>query len=181
MRIARLRVPAVLAALLLLPRLAAAQPETPEQVAQRYFATMRAGDWRANAALMHPQALESFKAGFVRLATPADAAGAIEAVFGVRTVAELEEVPAVELYERFMRKSVSESSGMQELFDSADFDVVGHVREGDETAHVVYRLKAETEGMEVTRIAVITLRLHQGAWKAVLTGEVQGFPAVIAG
>lgn len=181
MRNPGLRVPLLLAALLLLPRPAAAQPETPEQVARRYFDTMRSGDWRANAALMHPQALESFKAGFVRLATPAYAAGAMEAVFGVRTVAELQSVPAAELYQRFMRKSVSESSGMRELFDSAEFEVVGHVAEGSETAHVVYRLRAETEGMDVTRIAVITLRKHQGAWKAVLTGEVGGFPSVIAG
>ncbi|HYJ81030.1 MAG TPA: hypothetical protein VEW03_15565 [Longimicrobiaceae bacterium] len=181
MRMPGLRVPLVLAALLLLPRLAAAQDDGPEQVAQRYFATMRAGDWRANAALMHPQALESFKAGFVRLAAPSEAAGALEAVFGVRNVAELQAVPAAELYERFMRKSVSESSGMQELFDTAEFQVVGHVAEGEETAHVVYRLRAVTEGMEVTRLAVITLRRHQGAWKVVLTGEVAGFPSVIAG
>jgi hypothetical protein len=161
----------LLAAFLLLPRLAAAQA-TPEQAAAGYFATVRSGDWPANAARTHPQALSTMKAMFVELAGIDTAGVIIGPMLGVQRSAELTAMEPSLVYQRVLNMVMTMQPQVREIVATSTFEPVGHVVEGD-TAHVVYRMRAKIEGVDVTQTSVISMRRDAGEWKALLTGDVQ--------
>lgn len=165
----------LLAAFLLVPRLAAAQA-TPEQAAVSYFATVKAGDWQANAAQMHPQALSSMKAMFVELAALDTEGVVIGPMLGVRRADELGAMAPPQLYQRVLNMVMTMQPQVREIMEKAVFEPVGHVMEGD-TAHIVYRMRMTIEGVDVTQTSVISMRQDAGEWKALLTGDVQNLLA----
>ena len=53
--------------------------------------------------------------------------------------------------------------------------VLGHVMEGDSTAHVVYRMRMSLgEGMQMDQVQVAPLKRADGEWRVLLTGSLAG-------
>ncbi|HEX5726713.1 MAG TPA: hypothetical protein VFX98_14655 [Longimicrobiaceae bacterium] len=173
------RVRLLLGALLLLaaaaPGAAAAQ-ETPEAVARRYFESMRAANWTANVALMHPEALASFKQIFVQLGTGIGPE-AVQELFGTDP-AGLERMSGEQVYTTFMQKVMGQFGGLGEMMAGMEAEVVGHVPEGAEQAHVVYRMTMEMAGMSMNQMQVISLKRDGGTWKVLLTGDMANLGAM---
>ena len=170
MKIARMLI--ALAALLLAARPAAAQ-ETPEQVARRYFEASRAGDWAAVTALMDPAALESFK----RMMAPVVSAGGgsemAQQLFGISGKAEFDALPAPQVFQRFMGQLIELQPMMKELLAGSSYQVIGHVDEGADGTHVVYRMKMKVMGAEVTKVETLSLHRTPAGWRAQLTGDME--------
>ena len=152
------------------PRVAAAQ--TPEQVAERYLATMKAKDWAANAALVHPAELDSIKAAFVDVARSDTSTAGLRAIFQVGSAAELQALPPVQVYARFVGATVGGQAEMQQFLASASFKVLGHVDEGDST-YVVYRVSGSAAAGVVSQVTVMSLRRDGAGWKTRLTDELR--------
>ncbi|HEV7587041.1 MAG TPA: hypothetical protein VGO40_02830 [Longimicrobium sp.] len=165
---------AVLAAavVMALPRPAGAQ-ETPEQVAERYLSTMKARDWAANAALVHPEELDSLKAAFVDVAHSDTSSAGLRALFAVSTARELEALTPVQVYQRFVASTVGEQAEMTQFLASAVFKVLGHVAEGD-SVYVVYRVSAIGSAGPMSQVTVMSLRRSGSGWKTRLTDELRG-------
>lgn len=168
-----LRVLPALALLAFAPALAA--QETPEQVLQRYYDTFRAGDYAANAALMHPDALEDMREMLLGLTAAPGATDdpEFQEMFGVRTADELRALPQTELFARMLRSQL-DNPDMREILGNAQVTVLGHVMEGDSTAHVVYRMKMNFQGIEMDQVQVAPLRRAEGQWRVLLTGNLAG-------
>jgi hypothetical protein len=166
----------VAAATLALPRAGAAQ-ETPEAVAQRYLASMKARDWAANAAMVHPAELDSIKAAFMDVARSDTSTAGLRAIFQVGSAAELQALPSTQVYARFVGSTVGAQAEMQHFLESATFKVLGHVDEGD-SAYVVYRVTGTGASGPVSQVTVMSLRRDGATWKARLTDELR---ATIAG
>lgn len=169
-----LRALAVLAAALLAaaPRLAA--QDTPEQVVARYFDTFRTGDYAGNVALMHPEALEELKetmAGLVALAGTEDEG--FREMFGVASMEEFNRLTSAQLFERMLRSQLDQPE-MRELLSGAQTVVLGHVMEGDTTAHVVYRMRMGVGDVTVDQVQVAPLKRAGGEWRVLLTGSFAG-------
>ncbi|HKP75517.1 MAG TPA: hypothetical protein VJT67_08230, partial [Longimicrobiaceae bacterium] len=158
------------------PRAARAQ-ETPEQVAERYLATMKARDWAANAAMVHPAELDSIKAAFMDVARSDTSTAGLRAIFQVGSAAELQALPAVQVYARFVGSTVGSQEEMRRFLESATFKVLGHVDEGDST-YVVYRVVGTGASGPMSQVTVMSLRRDGAAWKTRLTDELR---ATIAG
>lgn len=156
-----------------LPWRAAAQ-ETPEAVVQRYYETLRGGDYAANAALMHPTALEELKTTLTGLAAMPGATEEPEfrEMFGVSTLAEMRALPAQTLFERVLRNQLE--GEMHAILAAAEVSVLGHVLEGDTTAHVVYRMRMNFGGQSLDQVQVIPLERVDGQWRVLLTGSLAG-------
>ncbi|MFL5541405.1 MAG: hypothetical protein ACJ8J0_20625 [Longimicrobiaceae bacterium] len=154
-----------------LPAAAAAQ-ETPEQVAERYLATMKAKDWAANAALVHPAELDSIKAAFVDVARSDTSTAGLRALFNVTSARELEALPPAQVYARFVASTVGSQAEMTQFLSTAVFHVLGHVSEGD-SVYVVYRVRATGAGGPVSQVTVMSLRRDGAGWKTRLTDELQ--------
>lgn len=161
------------------PRLGA--QETPEQVAERYYAAFRTGDVPANAALMHPEALEELKGALVRMAGIPGATDEPEfrEMFGVATVEELQALPARAIFERVLAHQMR--GEMREIAAGTQVQVLGHVLEGDSLAHVVYRMRMSFGGQSLDRVQLLPLRRADGGWRVLLTGSLaetmSAFPA----
>ncbi|HEX2205977.1 MAG TPA: hypothetical protein VHG91_21860 [Longimicrobium sp.] len=166
-----LRFPLLLLALLLAARPAAAQA-TPEALAERYFATMRAGDWKANAALMHPEALQSFQSLLLPI-LEIDEEGEVARMLGVADNEAVKALAPAAFYERFLNGMMGQQAGLAAILGGSRAEIVGHVMEGD-TAHIVYRLNMEVDGAPMSKVTVISAKRDGGVWRALLTGEMEG-------
>jgi hypothetical protein len=158
---------------LALPTAARAQ-DTPEGVAQRFLETVRARDWSANAALIYSADLDSLKAAFVEVSHVDTSSAGLRAIFQVNRVAELESMPAAEVYRRFVTDRTAQTAEREraEVLASTRFQVLGHVPEGD-TAYVVYRVTATVPTGPASQVNMMTVRRERGVWKAPLSEEMQ--------
>lgn len=171
-----LRLPLLLAVLLLAARPAAAQA-TPEALAERYFQTMRAGDWKANAALMHPEALESFRSMLIPI-LEIDESGEVARMLGVANNDAVAKLAPAAFYEHFLTGMMGQQAELKTILAGSEADIVGHVMEGD-TAHVVYRMNMEINGATVSKLTVISARRDGGVWKALLTGDMENLAGML--
>ncbi|WP_420129190.1 hypothetical protein [Longimicrobium sp.] len=163
----------LLLALCALPSRAAAQ-DTPEAVAQRYYDTFRSGDFAANAALMHPQALEELKTTLTGLAAIPGATEDAEfrEMFGVSSIEELRALAPTVLFERVLRNQLE--GELRAILASTEVSILGHVMEGDTTAHVVYRMRMNFGGQSLDQVQVMPLQRSEGQWRVLLTGSLAG-------
>ena len=159
----------------------AAAQDTPEAVAQRYYETFRSGDFAANAALMHPEALEELKTTLTGLAALPGATEDLEfrEMFGVSSVEEMRALPAPVLFERVLRNQLE--GEMRAILATTDITILGHVMEGDTTAHVVYRMRMNFGGQSLDQVQVIPLRRADGEWRVLLTGSLAGMMNAMPG
>ena len=170
----RMRRGLLLLAACAIPAGAAAQ-ETPEQVVQRYYETFRGGDFAANAAIMHPDALEELKTtlvGFAEIPGATEEEGFTE-MFGVRTLEEMRALPPAALFERMLRSQL-DSEEMRGILAGTEIAVLGHVMEGDTTAHVVYRMRMSFAQQTMDQVQVMPLKRAGGQWRVLLTGSLAG-------
>lgn len=154
----------------------ASQPQTPEAFAQRYVATLVAGDFAANARLMHPQALGTIRR-FVTVLAARDTTGeALRQLLGVgpKGVAALTDE---QVYERFLRTIIGSQPEFLEAMRKSRTDIIGHVDEGVEQTHVLYRLHLEVQGIRLAKIDVLTLKRSGVEWRAMLSGDIEGLIA----
>ena len=174
MKTMRRAVPAMLAALLALAPGLRAQ-ETPEQVVQRYFDSFRAGDYATNVALMHPEALQSFRETITALAALPGAAEdpQFREMFGVTTLEEFNRLAPAALFEGVLRSQL-ENPEMREILSSAQTAVLGHVMEGDTLAHVVYRMRMSLGATSLDQVQVAPVKRADGQWRVLLTGNFAG-------
>ena len=150
--------------------------ETPEQVVQRYYASFFTGDYAGGAALMHPEALDQLKETMVGLAAMPGATEDPEfrEMFDVGTVAEFQALSPATVFERLLRAQLDEPD-MREILSTAQVTVLGHVMEGDTTAHVLYRMRMTLgEAMEMDQVQVAPLKRANGEWRVLLTGSLAG-------
>jgi hypothetical protein len=180
--VTRLLTLAALGASLLAPGLAAQDRiETPEAVTRQFGAAMRANDWIGTAQLMHPEALARFRDMFIPILR-ADSTGQLcERLFATTSSAEIAALPDAELFARFFRTLASGTPDVGGMFAGSDIVPVGHVLEGDDVAHVVFRMKvASSDGVMITKVQAMSLRRAGPTWRVLLSGDFEGLAAVLA-
>ena len=154
--------------------LPAAGQGTPEEVVEQYYSSFRSGDFTASAALMDPAALEELRSAVARMAAlTGGSAEQLQESFGVSSAAELEAVPPRVLYERVLRATLGSDEARQ-LLSTAEVHVLGHVPEGPEHAHVVYRMRMGMGEMQLDQVQVAPVRRTAEGWRVMLTGSLAG-------
>jgi hypothetical protein len=156
------------------------RPETPEAVTRQYGAAMRANDWVGTAHLMHPDALAQFRRMFLPILA-ADSTGHLcRRLFDASSTAELAALPDAELFARFFRTLVSDAPELNSMFAGSDLVPVGHVLEGNDVAHVVFRMKLAADGVTLTKVQAVSLRRAGPTWRVLLSGDFEGLAAAVA-
>jgi hypothetical protein len=154
--------------------------ETPEAVTRQFGAAMRANDWVGTAELMHPDALAQFRRMFIPILA-ADSTGQLcERLFGASSAGEVTALPDAELFARFFRTLVSGAPELTGMFAGADLVPVGHVLEGNDVAHVVFRMKVAADGVTITKVQAMSLRRSGPTWRVLLSGDFEGLAAALA-
>ena len=178
--VSRLTLCALLVVLLPAGLGAQAATETPEDVVRQYTEAMRGGEWQAAARLMHPEALEQFR----RMLMPAfetDTPGRElrDQFFDGLPSSRIRHLSDTTFFERFFRGMMTLSPELLGVVQGAEITMVGHVSEGEDIAHVVYRMQMKMDELAVTRLDVMSVKRYGDTWRALLTGSMEGVAAAL--
>jgi len=157
----------------LLASVASAQDETPEAVVGQLMGAMKANDWGRATALMHPAALHQVRILLDPILTTDGAAldTARHLLFGfdTRTVAAAASDSAVMV--GLMRFGMSQQPKLPDALRSSTYQLLGVVREGPDTVHVVGRVSMTFGGSTVSQIEVTSLMRAGSTWRALMKGD----------
>jgi hypothetical protein len=140
---------------------------------QQYVDALKGGDWDATARMMHPDALAEMHEVFVALAELDGTGEVAEEFFGVQTLAEVQAHTPEQTFAAIMRNLIGGDPQVAAAFGGSDVQMIGTVAEGD-TLHLVYRMGLSLQGAPVTKLAVASFQRHDGEWRMLLSGEIDG-------
>lgn len=171
----------LLVAALACPSGLAAQPDTPETVARRYFEAMRSEDAAALARVTHPEALAELRVLLAPLfeSELPEAEEFRQRLLGVRTVREARALSDTTVFANFIRALGGQLPVFTQALRSSAMEAIGHVMEGPDTAHVVYRVTIPLEGITLERLAVLSLGRDGDTWGALLSGDYSELARVL--
>ncbi len=150
------------------------QTESPEAVAQEFYASFQSARWGAMAATLDDQALGLFRLRVLSVLR-ADATGNVaQQVFGMSPDA----VRALEdeaLFSGLIRGVFGYAAGMMQAMMTKRVKVMGHVLEADgdlrdegdaaTLAHVVLRSREPLSGTAPSTVSVLTLAQDSDGWR----------------
>ena len=155
-------------------------PGSPEAAAQQYFELTRTENWTGMADATHPDALKRLKEMLAPIVA-ADKTGEFAQLFGVPDAEAFKKAPPRDVYVGLMKTISAQVPALKQAIVGMKVRVLGHVPESTETAHVVYRGSAAALDLSLESVEVISFRRYEGAWRALLTKNVEGVAAALAG
>lgn len=173
---------ALLAFLLVIPPTLSAQQEfaanSPEAATIAYMDAMTAGELDRMSGLMHPEALASFRGMLQPVVELADSGAEgtnemLQMFEGVTSLAQLRKLSDAKFFSSFFAGITALQPDLLEVLKDAETEVLGHVEEGDDLAHVVYRMVLNI-GTTMHKTEVVSLRRTKGGWGVLLSGEIEG-------
>ena len=172
-----LRIAAIATALL--PIVSFAQQPTPEALAQQQLEAVNRGDWAAYAANMHPKSLGRLQEMMMPIIdmteTKSQRAGEEMRgmLFGSKSAADLKKMSPQQFFETFM-SSVTKFPGMADALKNARGEILGQVKEGENTVHIVTRTSTSIPGIPTfSKMEVMSFEREGDQWKGLLSGEME--------
>jgi hypothetical protein len=159
--------------------------EAPEEIAHRYIQGMADLKIEAVADAMHPSALDRFKTILIGIAdgikqAPADRkapAKMVSALFGDEGPAAVRTFPPRDVFVRFMSNLTTFVPQIREMHAGSEYQLLGHVNEGGNVAHVVFRATLRRGENELTKMEVLSLKRDGQHWRVLLTDDLQSLIA----
>ena len=153
---------------------------TPDSAAALFLRSVRAIRWGTAAQFMDSETLERFKTT-ARMMAAADVEGRVSRyLVGSDSVALTAMEPA-QVFERSVGAIIDDMPGLMHSLYDRDDEVLGHVLEGTDTAHVVYRTTARLQGA-VPEVKVMQLRRAGGdGWRVLWSDELEVLEAALRG
>ena len=153
------------------------QPGSPEAVVSKALDAVNHGRIDEFVSAMLPDSLEEFRTAVLpEIDTGVQRVGeakVLQSFPGVKTIKALKALDAPRLFAGVIRRKASDPS-MKKSVANTKIDVFGHIAEGDDTAHVVYRSKIKLGETDIVRMNVATLRKSGSSWKMVIPEEFAG-------
>jgi hypothetical protein len=158
---------------------ATASAETPEQVTEQMITAMRTENWTMMARLMHPEALKELRSLFdlVLLSQDPGDAELRQQLFGVASAEEAKALPDTLIFANLMSSVVAEQSGLGDVLATAEVRILGHVQEGADTIHVVYRMSMSMDEISISLMDVASMTRYGTTWRGLLKGDLRAMAA----
>lgn len=172
------------ATLVLAPRGAEAQTAaevtaTPEAAAELFLRSVRAIRWGTAAQFVDPATLERFDST-VTMLSDADTTGDVRSYLTGTDSAGLAALDAAEVFDRSIGTMIDDMPGLMHSIFDRDDEVLGHVLEGPNEAHVVYRTMARISGA-VPEVKVMQMRRGPDGWRVRWSDEFEVLDAALRG
>jgi hypothetical protein len=153
---------------------------TPEATAILFLRSVRAIRWSAAAQFVHQRTLGRFR-DVIGYMVDTDSTGALRREFtGAERAAAFPTLPPDVVFTRAIGRMVDDMPGlMHSLFDHDDH-VIGHVMEGTDTAHVVYRTLERLQGAQ-PEVRVIQMEHTPLGWRVLWSDELEVLYAALDG
>jgi hypothetical protein len=156
---------------------------SPEDVATQALQALREDRMEDFAKLMHPNALRQFKETMVSIVDVAAEAGQEKQVLGlfgtVEAAEELRELDDKDVFLRFFQTLSKKRPEFRQSMAGAGAQVLGHVTEGKDLVHVVYRITLTVEGVKATKMDVISLQRTKTGWAMLLRSDIETMAAAL--
>lgn len=158
--------------------------DTPEAVAQRATAALREGRVADFALDMHPQALKEFREVMLDVSRAAKERGEeedfLEMFKGVKSLDQLSQLDDAQTFVAFLDGMMDLQPRVRSALRGTTIQVVGHVAEGTDLVHVVYRGTVKQGDFEVTKLTVMSLqRTEDGHWAMLMTDDIKAMAATL--
>lgn len=147
--------------------------ESPESVATALTEALQTGDFEHAARLMAPDAIADFRDLIIQLAELDSSGEFAEALFDGDAPDDFDAVSPEQAFAGFMRVLMAGSPELFGMMSTMRVEVIGHVMEGDDLAHVVTRNQGEMLGVEYEAVDVVSVRLVDGQWRALLKQDLK--------
>lgn len=156
----------------------ATQADTPETFARQALDALKEDRLDDFAKAMHPDALKRLKTLLVSIVDGAASQGQERQVLvlfsGVSTADDLKKLDDVQFFVAFYRGLVRLRPEMKQALGGADVQILGHVLEGQDTAHVVYRMTVTAESLKITKLNVLSMQKTESGWAMSQSGDIEG-------
>lgn len=156
---------------------------TPEASASRALTALKEDRIADFAQDMHPEALASMKATLLEVVDAADKKGRVAEVLSifkdVKDAGELRELDDVRFFTAFFAGMLKLQPRIRDTLRGMTLEVVGHVPEGDDVVHVVYRGTATVGNVKISKMSVMSLKADGETWRMLLTGDIEGMAAMM--
>ena len=164
-----------------------AEEATPEAVAKRQIEAMRTLNWEVVARYTHPKALTQLQSLFIPVViagaaakdNPA-AAEMMRIVFAGKSADELSGMSAAAFFQIVMKGISGATPDFKNAMTGMEVQILGHVNEGENLAHVVYRLSRPIGDGVATKIAVTSVERDGDTWKALLNADLENVARAIS-
>ncbi|MEX2467262.1 MAG: hypothetical protein WD995_10150 [Gemmatimonadota bacterium] len=152
---------------------------SPDSAAVLFIRSVRSMRWSAAAQFMDPEPLSLFH-DVVTMITEPDASGdLLEYLTGTDTPA-YRDLDAPEVFDRALSALTSDMPGLSYSLQDRDDEILGHVTEGPDSAHVVYRTHARISGA-LPEVKVMQLRRGPAGWRVLWSDELDVLEAALRG
>ena len=108
--------------------------------------------------------------------TPA-AKSILERVFANQDLEKLKALPPAEYFKTFMQNWAAKNPVFVRTMKNANVAMIGHVMEGGNRAHVVFRKAVEAGGQKIATVEVVSLEKDGNDWKCLLSDEMENLAA----
>jgi hypothetical protein len=157
--------------------------DSPEAVVEKALKALKEDRLEDFAGAMHPEALKRLKALLTTVVEAAAKEGQSKQVLrlfdGVASADALKKLDDVQFFVRFLRGVTRLKPELKQALGGAEARVLGHVMEGKDTAHVVYRMTVSVGGAKMTKMDVTSLRKSEVGWRMLLSTELEGIATIL--
>jgi hypothetical protein len=153
--------------------------ETPEQVAGQFVDAMRAGNWGGMAHWMHPDALHQMRSLLQPLFESNEADDVRQQILGNPSKTDATAMSDSAVFAALMQIMIQQEPSVVTALRSAQVQMLGHVAEGQDTVHVVYRMTMTIEGLTISRMDVFSLAHAPAGWRGLLKGDFSALASAI--
>ena len=152
---------------------------TPDEAATLFLRSVRAIRWSTAAQFMHAETLDRFHL-VVTMIADADSTGDLRSYLTETDSTEYHQLAPAEVFDRAIGKMIDNMPGLMHSIFDRDDEVLGHVMESGDTAHVVYRTTARISGA-VSEVKVMQLVRTAHGWRVFWSDEMEVLDAALRG
>jgi len=152
---------------------------TPESAADAFLRSVRAIRWDVTGRLLHPETADRFRT-LVGMIAEADTTGETWIYLTRTDAGGFASLDGAEVFERAIAATIGDLPGLMHALYDRDDDVLGHVAEGAQSAHVVYRTLARIGGA-VPEVKVMQLARTPSGWRVTWSDELEILDAALRG
>lgn len=152
---------------------------TPERTAELFLRSVRAIRWSAAAQFMHPRTVARFH-DVVTMLSDADTTGDVRRYLTGTDSAGYRALEPEVVFDRAVGTMIDSLPGLMHAIFDHDDQVIGHVLESPDSAHVVYRTLARISGA-VPEVKVMQLERTAGGWRVLWSDELEVLETALRG
>lgn len=152
-------------------------PKSPETVVKDYFDLVQKKQWSTIVEMFSPSALADFKRAVIpviQFDLTKRKGDMCEVFFGkLYTPKELQEMDDEDFFFFVMSGITMQIKGATPKFSKVE--ILGTVKENENTVHVVSRLSVEIDGITQSQVDLSSLKKVNGEWKLLLRDDIERF------